>query len=83
MQAITIKYAGPTNTKDSRMVASAQAGRKSFSYDHALNIEENAIKAAKLYAESKGWKGQMAIGQDAKGDWQAVFIKEWTSFEVL
>lgn len=82
MQAIPIKYVGPTNTKGSRMVASAQAGRKSFSYDYALNIEENAIKAAKLYAESKGWKGQMAIGQDSKGDWQAVFIEELNSFEV-
>lgn len=79
MQAITVKYVGPTNTKDSRMIASAQAGRKSFSYDHALNTEDNAIAAAKAFAKSKG---NMAIGQDTKGDWQAVFIKEYTVFEI-
>lgn len=82
MQAITIKYAGPTNTKGSRMIASATAGRKICNYDYALTVEQNAIEAAKAFAKSKGWEGKMAIGQDSKGDWQAVFIKDWTTFEI-
>ncbi|MNR02097.1 hypothetical protein D3C85_1179370 [compost metagenome] len=83
MQAIAIKYAGPTNTKGARMIASAAAGRQTFSYRYELDSEQNAIEAAKAYAKSKDWSGKMAIGQDAKGDWQAVFIKEWTEFEVV
>lgn len=82
MQAITIKYAGPTEFKGARLNVSAEAGRKTFSYNYAFDFEQNVIEAAKAFAKSKGWEGKMAIGQDSKGNWQAVFIKDWTTFEI-
>ena len=55
IQAIETKYAGPTNTRGSRIVVTAAAGRKSFGYDHALDATENHRVAARKYAEALGW----------------------------
>jgi hypothetical protein len=86
MKAITIKYAGPTNTKGSRWIATAEGGAKphkvTVSYDHALSSESNAFVAAKTLCDKLGWKGRLAIGQDAKGDYVAVFVEACTTFDV-
>lgn len=86
MKAITIKYAGPTNTKGSRWIATAEGGAKAHkvtvSYDYALNSEENAKAAAKALCAKMNWHGEMTLGQDEKGNYQAVFITEHTKFSV-
>ena len=83
MKTITIKYVGPTNTKGSRWIATAEGGHKvTLGYDYALNSEQNAIAAAKALCNKLNWSGKMAIGQDAKGDYQAVFVTEYTTFDV-
>lgn len=41
MQAITITYVGPTNTKASRWKAKAAAGSITVSYDSGLNERDN------------------------------------------
>ena len=73
MQAITTKYAGPTNTRGSRIIAKAAAGRVSVGYDHALNLEDNHAAAAQALAEKLGWVGgnygEIVSGCDHKGDY--------------
>ena len=46
MQTITTAYAGPTNTKGSRVMVKSWLKNKAFSWDHALNSEENHKAAA-------------------------------------
>ena len=46
MQTITTTYAGPTNTKCSRVMVKSWLKSKAFSWDHALNSEENHKAAA-------------------------------------
>lgn len=46
MQTIITSYAGPTNTKGSRVMAKSWLKNKAFSWDHALNSEENHKAAA-------------------------------------
>lgn len=46
MQTITTKYAGPTNTKGSRVLVKSWLKSKAVSWNHALNTEENHKAAA-------------------------------------
>lgn len=88
MKAITVKYVGPSNTKGSRWIASCEGRHKiTLSYDHALVAEQNAIEAAKALIKKLGWvkddeSMQLAIGQDAKGQYQVVIVEDWTTFYV-
>jgi hypothetical protein len=61
-QAITTKYAGPTNSRGSRIIAKAAAGRVTMHYDHALNIEGNHAKAAEMLARKFNWTGSYYPG---------------------
>jgi hypothetical protein len=61
-QAIVTKYIGPSNTKGSRIKASAAAGSVTIHIDNALNIENNHAKAAEALAEKLGWGGNWFIG---------------------
>lgn len=54
-QAIVTKYFGPTNSRGSRIKASADAGTVYVPYDYALNVEENHAAAARKLAEKFGW----------------------------
>lgn len=67
MQAITTKYAGPTNSRGSRIIASADAGRMAISWDYALGSYENHKAAAQKYAKKKGWKGRLHGGSVKHG----------------
>ena len=61
MQAITTTYAGPTNTKGSRVMVKSWLKNKAFSWDHALNSEENHRAAAQQLVDilnsDRGKKG--------------------------
>lgn len=54
-QAIVTKYHGPTNSRGSRVSATAGPGRLYFAWDHALDVTENHAVAARMYAEKFGW----------------------------
>ena len=75
-QAIVTKYHGPTNTRGSRISASAGAGRVSVGYDHRLNQEQNHAAAARALAEKMEWSGELAQGgmPDSSG-YAFVFIR--------
>ena len=46
MQTITTSYAGPTNTRGSRIMAKSWLKNKAFGWDHSLNAEDNHKWAA-------------------------------------
>ena len=67
MQAIETEYRGPTNTRGSRIIARAQAGRISVPYDHALSVEANHDAAARALVAEWGWFGTWIRGGAANG----------------
>jgi hypothetical protein len=67
-QAIETKYIGPTNTKGSRIKASAAAGSVTLPYDYAISPEKNHKKAAFALLLEMGWDGKFAQGANVKGD---------------
>ncbi len=69
-QAIETRYAGPTNHRGARIIVSAQAGRITVGWDHALGIDANHVAAARAFAERWGWAGRWVGGglADGKGN---------------
>jgi len=57
MQAITVKYLGPTNTQGSRFKATHPGKAKSVTLprDYALSAAENEWQAAKALIIELGW----------------------------
>lgn len=62
LQAITTKYIGPSNTKGSRIKATAAAGSITIHYDDSLNSERAHAKAAEALANKFKWKGSYYQG---------------------
>lgn len=56
-QAIRTRYAGPTDTRPGRIVAThcGKAARVVLSYDHTLNGVDNHRQAAQALADRLGW----------------------------
>jgi hypothetical protein len=55
MQAIRTVFKGPTNTRESRIVATSYKARTVYPYDHELSAEDNHARAAELHA-AKSWR---------------------------
>ncbi len=62
MQSIITKYHGPTNVRGSRVSAKADAGRIVLDWDHALNADNNHVRAAQALAVKFGWTGDYVGG---------------------
>jgi hypothetical protein len=56
MQAIETKYIKATDTRDSRIKASAFGGSVTIGYDHALGVAENHGAAAQALIDKLGWQ---------------------------
>ena len=84
MQAITTKYLPATNTKPSRIVASAQAGRLIVSCDGNYGTMTGHEHAARAFAEKFGWHGQWVGGSVRNGDsvWVCVDQRNGYSFTI-
>jgi len=74
MQAIHVRFIGPTDTRGSRYKATAQAGSVTIHSDHALNPSDNAAKAALSLAVKLGWSGEMVAGGLPDGSYAFVFV---------
>ena len=74
LQAIQTRYLSPGNVRGARIVAQAAAGRKVYSWQHELNVEQNHIAAAEQFALSKNWTNDRAHGQLADGSYVHVLI---------
>jgi hypothetical protein len=66
--AIVTKYHGPTNSRDSRVSATSQAGRVYFTYDPALSTDENHHAACRKLASARGWGDEWIPGWTPAGD---------------
>lgn len=77
MQAIQVKFLGPSNVRGSRRKAWCDAGQVTVSTDFALNAEENARKACEALRDKLGWHkphhGDMVCGVLPNGDYVFVF----------
>lgn len=67
-QAIVTKYHGPTNSRGSRVSATAGPGRLYVAWDHALDVTENHAVAARMYAEKLGWLDHSDFEAGGTGD---------------
>lgn len=56
-QAITTRYIGPTNTRGSRIKATAAAGSVTLHYDDSLSSSVNHARAAEALANRFKWRG--------------------------
>jgi hypothetical protein len=67
-QAIETKYLGATNSRGSRIKATAWAGSVTVCFDYQLNPDQNHKAAADALIAKLGWQGKFAQGGNAKGD---------------
>jgi len=61
-QAIKTTYHGQSNTRPSRIVASAAGRSFSFAYDDALTTDANHNNAAEAVAAKFKWPGVLVAG---------------------
>lgn len=73
-QAITTKFLSPTNTRGSRVKATAAAGSVTVEWDHALNISENHAAAAQALIAKLEWDGEWFSGGTPDGTGE-VFVR--------
>ena len=77
MQAIEVKYIGPTNTKPSRLKASCAAGSVTISYPYDLSGDALFRSAADALCAKLGWTDDayptLYGGQLANGNYVFVF----------
>ena len=67
-QAIETKYAGPTNHRGSRIIATTPGGHKhTQQWDYALNIDANHYAAAEALRAKLDWPAIKAGCSTAKG----------------
>jgi len=75
MKAICTKYHGPTNTRGSRISASATNVKGvSLAYDYELDEPDNHLKAATALKKKYKWKGKLICG-GMKTGYCCVFTK--------
>ena len=75
MQAITVRFVGPTDKRDARLRVKAQAGVKYYPYhDGRESYSDKCINAAQQYAAGLGWYGEWHCGTLPGGD-DVVFVQ--------
>ena len=67
-QAIETKYVQATNTRGSRIKATAWGGSITIGYDYALDTDGAHKAAADALIAKMGWSGTFAQGGNVKGD---------------
>lgn len=64
-QAIKTKYLGPTNSKGSRIKATAYSGSITIPWDYSLNSDGNHDEAAKALCKKFDWDTECLISGGA------------------
>lgn len=60
-QAIVTRYAGPTDSSGSRVIASCEAKRIMVPWDHALDAQQNHAAAALQLMDRLGWSAYSSL----------------------
>jgi hypothetical protein len=69
-QAITTRFKGPTDQRDPRVIARAEAGSLTHVWDDSLSERDNHAAAALALADRHGWLGrgdELACGGTGDG----------------
>lgn len=74
LQAIVCKYHGPTDTKGSRIKATARGGSLTIHIDNSKDIDENAADAARMLAVKLGWENARIGGVLPDGRYVFVLV---------
>ena len=72
-QAIVIKFLGATNTKGTRIKASAKAASVTMPLDYGAGHEQRIGQAVDALLNKLEWSGDYIIGHLPSGDYAAVF----------
>lgn len=83
MQTITVKYLGPTNTKPSRLKATASNGAYAivpYNLPEETSDYAGYNRAAKLLRDRMGWIGKMIGGQLQGSEVVYVFVDGPTAY---
>ena len=67
-QAIITKCLGPTNTRGTRIKATAAAGSVTVNWDYSLGMDANHARAAKVLVDKFEWGGRWIAGGAPKAD---------------
>lgn len=67
MQAITVKYIGPTDMRGSRLKATAEAGSITVDIDHGMPQDLRHSDAAMRLCAKLGWSGELVQGTLSDG----------------
>ena len=73
-QSITTRYAGPSDSRGSRVIAKCDAGRITVPWDHALNAPDNHAAAALQLHHKLGWHLHNRLAMGAAKD-HCVFVQ--------
>lgn len=68
MQAVVTKFLGPTDSRGSRIKASAFGGSVTLGWNYALDSQENHRAAAQALLAKMGWAGSYVHGVLPSGD---------------
>jgi hypothetical protein len=74
MQAIQVKYLGPTNSPGSRWLAKASAGRITLPREYDLNGDKDARRVAEALCTKLGWKDADKLVCGGLPDGSFVFV---------
>ena len=67
LQAIELKFYGPTKSRGPRIKATAQCGTRWTEWDGNQSSDGNFTRAARLFAEHWGWDGRWIGGATENG----------------
>lgn len=73
-QAIVTKYLGPTDSRGSRVKATADAGSITVPWDDRLDVNANHDRAAVALAKKVGWSGTLLGGGLPRGMGGNVYV---------
>ena len=81
-QAILTRYHGPTNSRGSRITATAWGGSVTVPYSHECNSETNHARAAQALCEKLGWHrtGWVGGGTPDERGWCFVSLDTYNRF---
>ena len=74
MQAIQVKYLGPTDTKGTRYKAKCASGSFTHDYEYEYDSDVNAMRAAKSLLKKLNWFSELEVagfGSLPNGDYVA------------
>lgn len=77
MKAIRTRYVGPTNTRDSRIIASDGDGNKVLiGYPHQLTSDDGHRLAAQTLMDKMEWRNEIVGGGFGNDNYWVMLAKE-------